>query len=814
MGRHLFGQWSGKISRDGSAGAVSLWGIVAAGMLACVAAASTSHAVASIAPHGGDVRAATLERIGALPLAFEENRGQSDPQVRFLARGGTFDAFLTGHGAEVVQRAPATVTPASFRIRFVNGRSDSRPVAVEPLPGTANYLIGEDPSGFVVDVGTFARVRYEAVYPGIDVVYYGNGGQLEYDLIVAPKADPRRVRISIDGVDAVELSRDGDLVLATGSGRIAMRRPVAYQEIRGERREVDARFVLLANGQIGFHVGTYDQRYPLVIDPVLALATNLWGGATGVALDAAKNIYVVGTASSTGLPATGGYQTQMAGTQDAYVVKLNPGGTSVIYATYLGARRATTSGIAIAVDGAGNAYVTGTTSATTGFPITPNAYRASGPAFVTKLVAAGNALAYSTYVPAPVASLAVDAAGNAFITGTANTLETTPGAFQSINSGSTSAYVAKLNAAGTAMTYATYLGGSADDAGNGIAIDGGGHAYVVGTTRSTDFPTRNPIKASLGGAVDAFVTKLNPSGTALVYSTYLGGTAEERGFGIAVDGTGQAFVTGWTKSTDFPRTAGVFQPAIGYPDPAISNAFVTKLSSSGSALVYSSYLGGKWCLTATVRSCLSFFRPDEGIDVGTSIAVDTAGFAYVGGYATSTEFPLVDSMQNVGAKGDGWHVPLIARVAPAGDRLVYATVLGTKVQDSTVGQIAIDGAGGAVVVGNTAGVPSPLTPGAVLGSGGGFVFKMGNGKYPTTVQSSANPVGRNQSVTLDAMVLTPTPGAVVTFKDGADTLGSAVATAGVASLSVTLAPGVHRITATNSADGLVSPPHFQLVQGQ
>jgi hypothetical protein len=374
--------------------------------------------------------------------------------------------------------------------------------------------------------------------------------------------------------------------------------------------------------------------------------------------------------------------------------------------------------------------------------------------------------------------------------------------------------VAKLNTSGTAMSYATYLGGSAQDNGNGIAVDSNGNAYVVGVTRSTDFPTLNPVRGSLGGATDAFVTKLNPTGNALVYSTYLGGSGDERGFGIAVDAVGQAFITGWTKSTDFPRTPGAFQQSIGYPDPSISNAFVAKLNSTGNALLYASYLGGKWCLTATVHSCLSFFDPDEGIDVGTSIAVDAAGYAYIGGYATSTEFPLVDSMQTVGATGDGWHVPLVAKVAPAGDRLVYAAVLGTKVQGGTVGQLAIDGTGGVVVVGDTASAPFPLTPGAALGSGSGVLFKVSNGKYPTTVQASANPVGRGQSVALTASVLTPFPGGTVTFKDGTNALGSVVAVNGAASLGVTLAPGVHRITATNSADGLVSPPHFQIVKGQ
>lgn len=765
------------------------------------------------APHLTEAPREVVRRIELLPLAFEENRGQTDPQVRFRSRGAGYEALCTDDGVDVVLRAADGAPPTSFRIRIGEGREPTPPIAIDPLPGSTNYFIGDDPLQHIADIPTFARVKYASVHPGIDVVYYGTQGELEYDLIVAPQADPRQARMSFDGVSRLEVSNAGDLVLHAGSETVALRKPVAYQEVHGERRDVEARYALAGRNEVGFEVGPYDQEHPLVIDPILALSTNLWGTATGVALDAARNIYIVGTAWSTGLPATGGYQTQMAGTQDAYVAKLNPTGTGVIYATYLGGRRAATSGLGIAVDGAGSAYVTGTTNSGT-YPVTPNAYRSSGTTFITKLAPAGNALAWSTYVSAPVASLVVDDGGNVYMTGGATALETTPGVFRPAFSLGRSPYVAKLNPGGTAMVYATYLSGGGEDDGKGIAVDGAGNAYVVGVTRTTVFPTVNPFQTSLRGASDAFVTKLNPTGTALVYSTYLGGSGEERGFGIAVDTAGQAYVTGWTKSADFPRTSGVFQPAIGYVDPAVSNAFVTKLTASGSGLVYSSYLGGRWCLTATVHTCLSLFNPDEGIDAGTSIAVDASGYAYVGGYATSTEFPLVDSMQPVSVGGDGWHVPMVAKVAPAGDRLVYAAVLGTKVQGGTVGQIAIDGIGGAVLVGDNATAPFPLTAGAVLGTATGVVFKVSTGNYPTTVQAIANPVSRATPVTLTASALTPSPGAVVTFRTGPSTLGSAVVANGTASLSATLAPGVHRITATSNADGLVSPPHFQIVKGQ
>ena len=664
-----------------------------------------------------------------------------------------------------------------------------------------------------MDIRTFSRVRYESVYRGIDIVYYGNRGRLEYDLIVAPNADPRAIRMAFDGIRSIEVSGEGNLVLRTPSGAVELQKPIAYQDIEGARTYVDARYRLSRNRQVGFQLGGYDRDHTLVIDPVVTLATNLWGSAAGVALDAARNIYIAGTTSTRDLPASVGYQTQLAGTQDAYVAKLNPAGTSVIWATYLGARRATTLGLGIAVDGAESPYVTGTTTSTS-FPITPGAYRTSGSTFVTKLTPAGSGLAYSTFVPAPVSSLAVDSAGHVFLTGTAGLLTTTAGAFQPTKVGLTAPYVAKLNPQGTALPYATYLGGSANDDAKGIAVDASGHVYVVGVARSSDFPTRNPLSAARSGPTDAFVAKLNPTGTALVYSTYLGGSADERGLAVAANAAGQAFVTGWTSSTNFPTTPGVFQPSIGYPDPSIRNAFVAKLDSSGNRLVYSSYLGGRWCMTATVHSCFGFFGPDEGIDVGTSIAVDAAGFAYVGGYATSTEFPLVDSPQTVSPDGDGWHVPLAARVAPAGDRLVYAAVLGGKVQDGMARQIAIDGSGGAVLVGDTPGALFPLSAGAVLGSGNAFVFRLGTGVYPTTVESSANPAARGDLVTLKAFVANPSPAGTVTFQNGSIALGTATAVEGTATLTVSLAPGVHRITATNSADGQVSPPLFQIVRGQ
>lgn len=752
-----------------------------------------------------------IETFGRLPIAFEQNQGQADREVSYLARTAAFDVFFVDGATRIVKRNADGADVVD--IRLVGGHSNVAPIGSEPLQQRTNYIRGVRASDTAVDIANFAKVRFESVYPGIDLVYYGTNGELEYDFVVAAHANPEQIRLAFEGVEDVRLSEQGRLVLGARTGDIEFRRPVAYQDIDGMRRIVAATYVLEPSRQVSFRLGKYDRNHPLVIDPVLSLSTNLWGNVAGVALDAAGNIYAVGSIWTSGLPASNGYQTQLAGSQDAYVLKLNPTGTSVIFATYLGARRVSTTALGIAVDRTGSAYVTGTTG--NGYPLTPGAHLSNGSTFMTKLNPSGNGLAYSTYVASPVASLAVDEGGNVYMTGTATSLTTTPGAFQRTKTGASAPYVAKLASTGAAMVYATYLGGSANDEGKRVAVDAGGNAYVVGTARSFDFPLQGAFGGSLAGATDAFVAKLDSTGSRLVYSTLLGGSGNERGFGIAVDSAGQAHVTGWTNSTNFPVTPAAFQRTIGYPDPAVSNAFITKLNATGNALVYSSYLGGKWCLAPGVFQCLGFFSPDDGIDAGTAVVVDAAGYAYIGGYATSTLFPLVDSVEGVSpADADAWHAPLVAKVTPDGDRLVYATVVGTKAQDAGVSQIAVDDAGGVVAAGNAPGEYFRLTPGGILGPGNGFVFKLDHGSVPTTVTSSANPASVAQPLTLTATALTPTTGSVVTFKDGSAPLGTATVVSGRATLSVVLPPGVHRITATNSADNVTSPPYFQLVRGQ
>jgi hypothetical protein len=350
----------------------------------------------------------------------------------------------------------------------------------------------------------------------------------------------------------------------------------------------------------------------------------------------------------------------------------------------------------------------------------------------------------------------------------------------------------------------------------GIAIGPDGNAHVAGTTLSSDFPTVNAFQGSKSGGKDAFLAKLNADGSALLYSTFLGGSGNDHATAIAVDGSGDVYVAGRTFSNNFPATFGAFQPAKGHPDPVVSNAFITKLASTGSSLVYSSYLGGRWCLTAGVFSCFAFSSDDEGIDGATDVAVDAAGFAYVGGYANSVEFPRVDSLHgNIGPTGENERAPFIAKVSPGGDRLVYSSLLGTRAVYLKLYALALDPTGAVHGLGLGCCATTdlfPLSGGMPLGSNSnGFLVRFAPGRYPTTLTSSNARVVSGQAVTLRADVQGPVAPGTVSFASASGALGTAPVINGTAMLTLTLPPGAHRITAVHNADGIVSPPIYQLV---
>jgi len=680
---------------------------------------------------------------GKLPLHFEANQGQTHQDVRFLARGSGYSLYLTPTEAALTltkqvspARKPAAhgkseprgaATGTALRISFAGANPRPRVTGLEELPGKANYFIGNDPAKWRTNVPTYAKVRYTDLYPRIDLLYYGNQRQLEYDLVVRPGADPTRIVLDIQGADRLQVDAQGDLVLQMTVGPIRQRKPVIYQEIDGVRKDIPGGYVLKGEHQVGYKVAAYDASQPLVIDPVLSYSTYLGSsdeeGETRIAVDAAGNAYVAGETVSSNFPTTAGaFQTTFGGgvfgAGDAFVTKLNPTGSALVYSTYLGGS-SSDAGYGIAVDAAGNAYVTGGTGSTD-FPTTIGAFQTTKgggfrDAFVTKLNPTGSALVYSTYLGGSGddygEGIKLDAAGNAYVTGgTGSTVfPTTAGAFQRtfgapVCDGCTSnAFVTKLDPTGSALVYSTYLGGSGRDGGWGIAVDTLGNAYVTGsTTSSTNFPTTTgAFQTTYGGGFgEAFVTKLNPTGSALVYSTYLGGSGGESGRGIAVDTLGNAYVTGGTSSTDFPTTAG----ALKTTSPG-GGAFVTKLNPTGSALVYSTYLGG------------------SGNDYGYGIAVDTLGNAYMTGVTFSTDFPTTPgAIQTTFGGGGGFFRggdAFVTKLNPTGSALVYSTYLGGLGSDTGFA-IALEYPN-AYVTGHTLSRNFPTTTGAFQTMhGGGF----------------------------------------------------------------------------------------------
>ena len=650
-----------------------------------------------------------------LPMHFEANRGQTDSQVKFLARGSGYSLFLTateavlawrkdeGRQVKDEKKTPASsLTPhpspgGTLRMRLVGANSTPQVAGIDELPGQSHYFIGNDPQRWRTGVSNYARVQYHDVYPGVDLVYYGNQQQLEYDFILAPDANPNSIQLAFTGADQLAVDAQGDLVLRTAGGDIRQHKPIIYQNVNGTRQEIAGGYVRRGKHEVGFQVAAYDASRPLVIDPVLVYSTYLGGSGhdeARVAVDAAGNAYVTGRTTSANFPVVNPLQPAYGGgPNDVFVAKLNPTGSALIFVTYLGGSGDDQSG-GIGVDASGNVYVAGITGSPN-FPSANPLQPAIGgavDAFVTKLNPAGNSLIYSTYLGGSgtdVANrLAVDAAGNAYVTGlTTSTNFPTVNPLQPTNGGGQDAFVAKVNAMGNALIYSTYLGGSGTESSAGIGVDAAGNAYVAGQTASPNFPTANPWQPAYGGGDrDVFVAKLNPTGSALVYSTYLGGSGEDRAFGIAADAAGNAYVSGLTSSADFPVVNPLQSAYGGGPN----DAFVVKVNPTGSALVYSTYLGG------------------SGDDQGLGIAVDAAGNAYVAGQTNSPNFPTVNPVQP--AFGGGPFDAFIAKLSADAKSTAVATVSAASFSASAVASESIVSAFGSGLTTTTLAATSTPLP--------------------------------------------------------------------------------------------------------
>lgn len=636
----------------------------------------------------------------ATPLRFEPNVGQAAPDVRFVARGGGSTMLLSSHDSVFLQPGSAV----RMNLFGAANLAGARPEGL--LPSVTNYYAGSDPKRWRAGVPNYARIRFDQVYPGIDLVYYATGQRLEYDFVVHPGADPERIRMAWTGTDSMRVNREGDLALVAHGREIRQRKPLVYQEVDGKRVEIAAGYQIDKHGVVRLALGAYDRGSPLVVDPLLVYSTYLGGPAddegSGIAVDSSGASYITGSTQG-GFPTLNPEQPVFGGETDAFVTKLSPTGV-LVYSTYLGGPKGD-SGSGIAVDSMGAAYVAGYTFG--GFPVLNAAQPTfSGTpvtdtnAFVAKLGPTG-ALVYSTYLGGPNtfgAGIAVDINQAAYITGQ------TTGGFPLVNAeqstyggGLNDAFVTKLNASG-GFAYSTYLGGPNTDFGSGIAVDSTGAAYVVGTT-SGGFPVVNAEQSAFGGGgFDVFVAKVAPAGS-LVYATYLGGDTADYSAAIAVDNQRSAYVTGITDG-GFP-VLNAQQATYGGNG---GNAFVTKFNASG-AVVYSTYLGASASCNAT------------------AIAVDSTGAAYVTG-DTGSGFPVLNAEQPVA--GGGSSNVFVTKFTPTGT-LSYSTYLGGNIQDGGSG-IAVDSTGAAYVTGSTSGV-FPVLAAAQPTYGGGasdaFVAKLG-----------------------------------------------------------------------------------------
>jgi hypothetical protein len=601
---------------------------------------------------------------GDLPLSFEENCGQADSRVKYLARGRGYTLFLTPkatvlelrHPSPAAEQKPAANTSAVLpdlqretgqapedvvRFELAGASANARMDAVEKLPGVSNYYIGNDPARWRSGIANYRKVVYRDAYPGIDVTYYGNPGLLESDFIVAPGADPRLIEWEVEGAARMRVNAAGDLILETANAAMRLQKPIVYQMVAGERKEVIGKYRIDHN-TVHFALGAYDRSRTLIIDPTLSFATYL-GGSNGlagdiafaVAVDAAGEAYVTGQASSTDFPTKSAFQGNLGSSavENAFVAKFSADGSALIFSTYLGGSSASDQGAGVALDGSGNAYVVGT-AGSSDFPLQ------------------------------------------------------NPLSGQSVHSGGDCAFVSSFSGTGS-LLFSTYICGGTGDDGLRIVLDSNKNVYVGGNTLSANFPTVNPLQSSLAGSQNTFVAKLapvTPNGSSMLYSTYFGGNGYDYIQGLALDASNNIYVSGSTNSSVFPTkipiqanlkaTSGEF------------NSFVAEINAAGTALVYSTYLGG------------------SVDDTNTGLAVDSSGNAYLVGSATSPDFPVKNTLQALDPGGDAY----IAKVAAGGGSLDFSTFFGPATptfNEFFGGTIALDSSNNIYFTGATF---SPVLP--------------------------------------------------------------------------------------------------------
>ena len=812
---------------------------------------SRQHAAAPSPALSPAARAQAMKVFAGLPMMFEANNGQTDPRVKFLARAPGYTLFLADKEAVLsLPTAPPEVA-ATFpgkhsrglslphlqaprpvqvvRLKFAGASTPAAITGRGQLPGKTNYFIGNDPKQWRTNVPNYSAVEYRDIYPGVDARFHGDNRQLEFDFDVAPGADPSTIALEVQDARRLRVNSAGDVLLhLAGKRDVLLGKPHIYQETPQGRREIPGHYVLAARNRIAFALSPYDHSKALVIDPTLAYSTYLGGSnVTGAANDAGiaiaadsyGDVYVAGTTTSIDFPVTtGAYQSTYPspGSTSGFVTELNPSGSSLIYSTYFGNTSGSTNVTAIALDAMHDAYLTGYTNSDN-FPTTPGAYKTSETAsglyaFATELNSTGTGLVYSTYLSGTETTgtkatygfgIAVDVADNAYVVGTTTsaTYPTTAGAFQPVQGCASptacggNGFVTEVSAGGASLAYSTYLGTGSNKP-LAVTLDSSGDAFVVGSTGSTTFPvTAGAFQTTSSDSVTAFVAELNPSGTALVYSTFLSGsnsgTADEA-LAVAVDASGDAFVTGQVGDSDFPTTVGAFQRSL----LDHTDAFVAKLNNTGSALVYSTYL--------------------PGLTTGYGIAVNSLGQAYVVGtnYGNAGTFVTTpDALQasSPTTTTNGFLTVLNS----AGSGVVYSTYIGVTSGNmiAYAYALAVDSSGNAYITG--AAPPNfPTTPGAFKTNltananypnpRNGFVMKFSLG-IPASISATA---GTPQNATINTAFATALQ-ATIQDSSGNPVSGVTVTfTAPAAGGSGTFANGTASTTATTDASGQASATPF------
>ncbi|MEO8649212.1 MAG: SBBP repeat-containing protein, partial [Acidobacteriota bacterium] len=637
--------------------------------------------------------------------------GSEDDFRRFTSRGAGYGISLRANDSYIsVFRQPSersTATdPISIKQVFVGSDPNASAEGREKLSSRSNYFNGSDQTKWRTNVPNFQRVHFENVYQGIDLVYYGSQQQLEYDLVVRPFADPGVIKLGYEGVLNVVLTERGELELEIAHGKIVQKEPFIYQlNQNGERVKIEGKYKI-ENELISFELGEYDHSRPLTIDPIVLVFSTFNGGSDfdfsgSIALDSSDNAYIAGYTFSQNFPLQNPKQSLSGGSADVFVTKLAANGSSRIYSTYIGGSGSDVGG-GIAVNSAGEAYVTGQTSSTN-FP-TFNAYQ--GPpsgsataAFVTKLSAAGNSLVYSTYLHGSVGDsfgnkIALDSSGRAVITGSTNSSDyptLTP--FQLFKSGGFDAFVTKMNSTGNGLVFSSFLGGLSDDSGRAVALGLDDQVYVAGQTSSSNFPRQFAAQSVYGGNTDAFLTSIFPNGGSIYFSTFLGGTGLDQGIALTVNESSYVFLAGQTESSDLPLYFQSQTSLRGSRD-----SFVACYDIGGS-LVYSTYLGG------------------TGVDNANGVAADSTGRAFITGSTNSSDHPLKNALKTILS---GTNDAFVTTLAPLSSAIVYSSYLGGNDFDIGYG-IAVSKIDGSVyVTGRTGGSTFPVSNAVQPIYGGGL----------------------------------------------------------------------------------------------